>query len=181
MASEWFSVIVVLVAGLSIGVGVALPAIGQARAASHAMEALARQPEEAGTISRALYIGLAMIESLALYVLIVVLVLLFANPLEAGAATAARRGPAAFWLLAGSVVAAAAAITIGIMLAAVGQGRVTAAALTAIAEQPEARDTISTSLFISLALLESLALYALIVSLVLLFANPLIGRVPAGG
>jgi F-type H+-transporting ATPase subunit c len=82
-------------------------------------------------------------------------------------------------LLVGSVGAAATAITIGTMAAAVGQGRVTAAALSAIAEQPEARDTISTALFISLALLESLALYALIVSLILLFANPLLGT--AGG
>jgi F-type H+-transporting ATPase subunit c len=181
MAPEWFSVVVVLVAGLAIGVGVMLPALGQARAAAQAMEALARQPDEAGTISRALFVGLAMIESLALYVLIVVLVLLFANPLQAGVGAAARQNPAALWVLAGSVVAAAAAITLGIMLAAAGQGRVTAAALTAIAEQPEARDSISTALFISLALLESLALYALIVALILLFANPLAGPAVGGG
>jgi F-type H+-transporting ATPase subunit c len=62
-------------------------------------------------------------------------------------------------------------------VAAAGQGRVTGAALSAIAEQPEARDTISTALFISLALLESLALYALIVALILLFANPLLGAI----
>ena len=99
MAPEWFSVVVVLLAGLAIGVGVALPAVGQARAATHAMEALARQPDEAGTISRTLYVGLAMIESLALYVLIVVLVLLFANPLQARVAAVAEQNPAAFWLL----------------------------------------------------------------------------------
>jgi F-type H+-transporting ATPase subunit c len=177
LTPEWFAVVVVLVAGISIGVGVLVPALGQARAATHAMAALARQPEEAETISRTLYVGLAMIESLALYVLIVVLVLLFSNPLQAGVASAARQGPAALWFLIGSVVAAAMAITIGTMLAAAGQGRVTAAALTAIAEQPEARDPISTTLFISLALLESLALYALIISLILLFANPLVGVV----
>jgi F-type H+-transporting ATPase subunit c len=179
MAPAWFSVVIVLLAGLAIGVGVVLPVMGQTRAATHAIEALARQPGEASTISRTLYVGLAMIESLALYVLIVVLMLLFANPLQARVAAAAAQNPAAFWLLVGSVGAAATAITLGTMAAAVGQGRVTAAALSAIAEQPEARDTISTALFISLALLESLALYALIVSLILLFANPLLGT--AGG
>jgi F-type H+-transporting ATPase subunit c len=177
MEPEWLSAIVVLVAGLAIGVGVLLPAAGQARAATHAMEALARQPNESDTISRTLYVGLAMIESLALYVLIVVLVLLFSNPLQGAVAAAARQGSAAVWFLIASMVGAALAITIGIMLAAVGQGRVTSAALMAIAEQPEARDTISTALFISLALLESLALYALIISLILLFANPFVGRV----
>jgi F-type H+-transporting ATPase subunit c len=65
------------------------------------------------------------------------------------------------------------------MLAAVGQGRVTGSALTGIAEQPGARDSISTALFISLALLESLALYALIVALILLFANPLLTQMLA--
>jgi F-type H+-transporting ATPase subunit c len=177
---EWFFAITAVTAGLAIGLGVVLPAIGQAHAARRAIEAIARQPSEAATISRNLFVGLAMIESLALYVLIVALVLLFADPLQDRVAAAARQGPAAFWFLIGSAVAAAAAITIGTMLAALGQGRVTGAALAAIAEQPEAREDISTTLFISLALLESLALYALIVSLILLFANPLLSLVLRG-
>jgi F-type H+-transporting ATPase subunit c len=179
-APEWFYVITVLTAGLTIGLGVVLPAIGQARAASRAIEAIARQPSEAATISRNLFVGLAMIESLALYVLIVVLILLFANPLQARVAEAAKQGAAEFWFLVGSCVAAAAAIAIGTMMSALGQGRITGTALTAIAEQPEARDDISTALFISLALLESLALYALIISLILLFANPLLSQVLKG-
>jgi F-type H+-transporting ATPase subunit c len=154
-----------------------MPAISQARAARQALAAIARQPSEAATISRNLFVGLAMIESRALYVLIVVLILLFADPLQGQVAAAARQGAGAFWFIVGSAVAAPLAITIGTIFAALGQGRVTAAALTAIAEQPEARESISTSLFVSLALLESLALYALIVSLILLFANPLLGQV----
>jgi F-type H+-transporting ATPase subunit a len=82
-SAAWFYLIVTVVAGLAIGVGVLLPARGQAHAASRAMEAIARQPDEATVISRNLYIGLAMIESQALYVLIVALILLFANPLAA--------------------------------------------------------------------------------------------------
>jgi F-type H+-transporting ATPase subunit c len=177
MTPDWFFAIMAAAAGVSIGLGLVVPAIGQAHAASRAIEAIARQPSEAGTISRNLFVGLAMIESLALYVLIVVLVLLFANPLQSRVAQAAGQGAGSFWFLAGSAVAAVAAITIGAMLAALGQGRVTGAALMAIAEQPEARNDISTALFISLALLESLALYALIVSLILLFANPLVSQV----
>jgi len=154
-----------------------MPAIGQAIAARSALEAIARQPDQAGTISRNLFVALAMIESLALYVLIVALVLLFANPLENDLTRAAAAGKAQFWFLTGSCIVAGLSITIGTMLAAVGQGRVAAAAMQSIAEQPGAADSISATLYISLALLESLALYALIVALILLFANPLTNTV----
>ena len=174
MSAGHFYAMVVLAAGLAIAVGVALPALGQARAAARALAALARQPDESTTISRNLFIGLAMIESQALYVLIVSLVLLFANPLAARLGEAVASGDAAVWFLVGSTVAAAITVTVGTMLTSLGQGRVTGAAVESIAEQPAARDAISTAMFISLALLESLALYALIVALVLLFANPLL-------
>ena len=151
--------------------------IGQSIAARAALQAIARQPDEAGTISRNLFVALAMIESLALYVLIVALVLLFANPLEDDLTRAAAAGKPQFWFLTGSAIVAGLSITIGTMLAAIGQGRVAAAAMQAIAEQPEARDSVSTTLYISLALLESLALYALIIALILLFANPLTSKV----
>jgi len=42
---------------------------------------LARQPEAEKSITRTLFIGLAMIESLAIYVLVIVLIVLFRNPL----------------------------------------------------------------------------------------------------
>jgi len=180
MSPDWFSIILVVACGVAIVIGIMLPALGQARATTQAIHAIARQPDEAGTISRNLFVGLAMLESLALYVLIVVLILLFANPLLAQVNQAAQQSTPALWFLIASALAATVAITGGTMMAAVGQGRVTAAALSAIAEQPQARDTISTSLFIGLALLESLALYALIVALILLFANPLLSRVLAG-
>ena len=176
----WFYLIVTAIAGLAIGIGVVLPAIAQTRAASHALEALARQPDEATIISRNLFIGLAMIESQALYVLIVALILLFANPLANRVQEALTKGDAAFWFLTASAISAAVTITIGTMASSLGQGRVTGTALESIAEQPAARDPISTTLFISLALLESLALYALIVALILLFANPLVERVLQG-
>lgn len=178
MISEtWFYVAVMAAAGLAIALGVVMPAIGQARAATAAMEAIARQPDEAGTITRNLFISLAMIESLALYVLIVALILLFADPLQDHLSEAASKGKPEFWFLAGSAIIAGATITIGAMLSALGQGRVSSAAMSAIAEQPGARDSISTTMYIALALLESLALYALIVALILLFANPLTSKV----
>ena len=72
-----------IVAALAIALGVILPAFAMGRAISQALDALARQPEAEKAISRTLFIGLAMIESLAIYVLVVVLIILFRNPLLA--------------------------------------------------------------------------------------------------
>jgi len=66
---------------LGIALGVMLPAIAMGLAISRALDALARQPEAERSIMRMLFIGLAMIESLAIYVLVIVLIVLFRNPL----------------------------------------------------------------------------------------------------
>jgi F-type H+-transporting ATPase subunit c len=57
------------------------PALAEGRAVAAAMEAIARQPEAANTISRTLFVGLAMIETTAIYCLVIALLLLFANPM----------------------------------------------------------------------------------------------------
>ena len=63
-----------------VAVGSISPALAEGRAIASAMEAIARQPEAGGTISRTLFVGLAMIEAIAIYCLVIALVLLFANP-----------------------------------------------------------------------------------------------------
>ncbi|EMP57448.1 ATP synthase F0 subunit C [Marinobacter santoriniensis NKSG1] len=76
-----FTIASTVVAVLGISIGVMLPALAMGWAISRAMEALSRQPEAERSIMRTLFIGLAMIESLAIYVLVVVLIVLFRNPL----------------------------------------------------------------------------------------------------
>jgi len=66
---------------MGIALGVMLPAIAMGWAISRAKDALSRQPEAERAIMRTLFIGLAMIESLAIYVLVIVLIVLFRNPL----------------------------------------------------------------------------------------------------
>ncbi len=66
---------------LGIALGVMLPAVAMGRSISRALDALSRQPEAERSIMRTLFIGLAMIESLAIYVLVIVLIVLFRNPL----------------------------------------------------------------------------------------------------
>jgi F-type H+-transporting ATPase subunit c len=77
----WFSLASTVAVALAVAIGVIAPAFAMGRAISQALDALARQPEAEKTITRTLFIGLAMIESLAIYVLVVVLIVLFRNPL----------------------------------------------------------------------------------------------------
>ena len=77
----WVVIASTVAAALAIALGVMLPAIAMSRAISQALESLARQPEAERSIMRTLFIGLAMIESLAIYCLVIVLIILFRNPL----------------------------------------------------------------------------------------------------
>ncbi|MGJ8723261.1 MAG: F0F1 ATP synthase subunit C [Roseibacillus sp.] len=67
-------------ASLSTAVGCIAPAIGQGRSVATALNSIAQQPDAASTITRTLFVGLAMIESLAIYAFVVSMILLFANP-----------------------------------------------------------------------------------------------------
>ena len=70
----------IITAGLTIAVGSIGPALGEGRAVSQALTAIAQQPDEANTITRTLFVSLAMIESTAIYCFVVSMILLFANP-----------------------------------------------------------------------------------------------------
>ena len=70
----------ILGAVVAVSFGAIVPALAEGRALAAAMEAIARQPEAGGTISRTLFVGLAMIETMAIYCLVIALLLLFANP-----------------------------------------------------------------------------------------------------
>jgi F-type H+-transporting ATPase subunit c len=69
-----------IAAALAVSIGSISPALAEGRSVAAAMDAIARQPEAAGTISRTLFVGLAMIETMAICCLVVALLLLFANP-----------------------------------------------------------------------------------------------------
>lgn len=70
----------IVTAGLTIAIGSIGPALGEGRAVAQALTAIAQQPDEAGTITRTLFVGLAMIESTAIYCFVVAMILIFANP-----------------------------------------------------------------------------------------------------
>jgi F-type H+-transporting ATPase subunit c len=67
-------------AGLTTGIGCMCPALGEGRAVATALTSLAQQPDASATITRTLFVGLAMIESTAIYCFVVSMILIFANP-----------------------------------------------------------------------------------------------------
>ncbi|NCO15729.1 MAG: F0F1 ATP synthase subunit C [Alphaproteobacteria bacterium] len=76
----YVDIVSIIGAAVAVSFGAIGPALAEGRAVAAAMEAIARQPEAAGTISRTLFVGLAMIETMAIYCLVIALLLLFANP-----------------------------------------------------------------------------------------------------
>ena len=74
------AIVSMICAGVTIAVGSIAPALGEGRAVSSALNALAQQPDASSTITRTLFVGLAMIESIAIYCLVISMILIFANP-----------------------------------------------------------------------------------------------------
>jgi F-type H+-transporting ATPase subunit c len=70
------SAIYALAAAIAIAVSTIGPGIGQGIAAAKAMEAIARQPEAAGTIRTNMIVALAMMEALTIYGLVIAFMIL---------------------------------------------------------------------------------------------------------
>lgn len=70
----------IVTAGLTMALGSIGPALGEGRAVATALTALAQQPDASATITRTLFVGLAMVESVAIYCFVVSMILIFANP-----------------------------------------------------------------------------------------------------
>jgi len=70
----------IIASGITMAIGSIGPAIGEGWALSRALSAIAQQPDEANNITRTLFVGLAMVESIAIYCFVISIILIFANP-----------------------------------------------------------------------------------------------------
>ena len=75
------TLVTIIIAGIGMVLGAITPAIAEGRAVEKALESMARQPDAAGDLRTTLLIAMALLESTAIYVLLVILILVFANPL----------------------------------------------------------------------------------------------------
>ncbi len=74
------AIISIATAGLTIAIGSIGPALGEGKALAQALQAIAQQPDESPAIIRTLFVGMAMVESTAIYCFVVAMILIFANP-----------------------------------------------------------------------------------------------------
>lgn len=70
----------IVISGVTISFGCLGPALAEGKAISTALSSLAEQPDASATITRTLFVGLAMIESTAIYCFVVSMILIYANP-----------------------------------------------------------------------------------------------------
>ena len=70
----------IVIAGLTTSFGTMGPALAEGRAVATALTSLAQQPDASATITRTLFVGLAMIESTAIYCFVISMILIFVNP-----------------------------------------------------------------------------------------------------
>ncbi len=76
----WVALASILSAGVCMAIGAIGPALGEGRALAQALGSIAQQPDETSTITRTLFVGMAMVESTAIYCFVVAMILIFANP-----------------------------------------------------------------------------------------------------
>jgi len=74
------AVVSIAISGITTCFGTMVPAISEGKAIATALSSLAQQPDASSTITRTLFVGLAMIESTAIYCFVVSMILIFANP-----------------------------------------------------------------------------------------------------
>ncbi|MEZ7893531.1 MAG: F0F1 ATP synthase subunit C [Candidatus Wallbacteria bacterium] len=70
----------IITSGVTIVVGCFVPAVAEGKAIVTALTSMAQQPDATPAITRSLFVGLAMIESMAIYCFVVAIILIFANP-----------------------------------------------------------------------------------------------------
>lgn len=166
-----------LIKGCSaIGIGIAMiagigPGIGQGFAAGKGAEAVGRNPGKMNDITMIMLLGAAVAETSGIFALVIAMILLFANPFVAIAATGN------VWVLAASAIASGISMVAGIGPGA-GQGYAAGKGAEAVGIQPESKGSVLRMMLLGQAVAQTTGIYALIVSLILMYANPF---VQAGG
>lgn len=160
-----------IAAGLAMIAGIG-PGVGQGYAAGKGAEAVSINPISSKQSTMVMLLGAAVAETSGILALVVALILLFGNPLVKAEGS--------------TIIIMASAIGAGLSMIAgigpgIGQGYAAGKGTKAVSDNPELQPTIIRTMFLGQAVAQTTGIYALIVSLVLLFANPLLGINVLGG
>jgi F-type H+-transporting ATPase subunit c len=153
----WVKLAAFLGAGLSMGLGAVGSGKGEGYAAMKACEGMGRQPGIADHLLRTMLIGQAIAESTGIYGLVVALLLVF------------RGFGDVHFMQIPAFISAGLCMGLGAMGPGFGLGLAAGHACEAIARNPETSSTILRNMLIGQAVTESTGIYALVVSLLLIF------------
>ena len=153
----WVKLAAFLGAGLSMGLGAVGSGKGEGYAAMKACEGMGRQPAVADALLRTMLIGQAIAESTGIYGLVVALLLIF------------RGFGDVHFMQIPAFISAGLCMGLGAMGPGFGLGLAAGHACEAIARNPETYSTILRNMLIGQAVTESTGIYALVVSLLLIF------------
>ena len=151
-------------AGLAMIAGIG-PGVGQGFAAGKGAEAVANNPENKQNTTMIMLLGAAVAETSGILSLVVALIFLYGNPLVDTEGS--------------TLIIAASAIGAGFSMIAgigpgIGQGYAAGKATEAVGKRPKLQSVIIRTMFLGQAVAQTTGIYALIISLVLMFANPLV-------
>jgi len=147
-----------LSAGLAMGLGAIGPAFGVGLAAGKACEAATRQPSSAGSITKTMLVGQAVSESPAIFSLLIAIILIFNTPPD----------NIYFHNLA-ALLAAGLSTGIGAIGPGIGSGLANASACEGVGRDPELEGPLLRTMLIGQAISQSTSVYALVISMCLLF------------
>ncbi len=164
-----------VLAASAIGVGFAMiagigPGIGQGYAAGKGAEACAKNPLNARTSIMVMLLGAAVAETSGILSLVVALILLFGNPLI----QMVNGDVATTLVLMASAIAAGIAMIAGIG-PGIGQGYAAGKGTETVGKRPKLQTTVVRTMLLGQAVAQTTGIYALIVALILMYANPLLG------
>jgi ATP synthase F0 subunit c len=151
-------------AGLAMIAGIG-PGVGQGFAAGKGAEAVGTNPDSSKQVTFVMLLGAAVAETSGILSLVIALILLFANPLVNAQGTA--------------IVIAASAIGAGFSMIAglgpgIGQGYAAGKSTEAVGKRPKHQSAIVRTMFLGQAVAQTTGIYALVIAMILLFANPLL-------
>lgn len=161
---------VIILAASAIGAGLAMiagigPGIGQGYAAGKGAEAVSRNPKSGKQTTMVMLLGAAVAETSGILALVVALILLFGNPIVNATGSV--------------IVLSASAIGAGLSMIAgigpgIGQGYAAGKGTEATGKRPKYQNAIVRTMFLGQAVAQTTGIYALIIAIVLMFANPLV-------
>ncbi len=159
-----------ILAASAIGAGFAMiagigPGIGQGYAAGKGAEAVGRNPKNDKPVTFVMLLGAAIAETSGILSLVIALILLFSNPLVT------KEGVGI--IIAASAIGAGLSMIAGIG-PAIGQGYAAGKGTEAVGKRPKLQSSVVRTMILGQAVAQTTGIYALIISLVLMFANPLI-------